>query len=250
MLTSTRRSSIVQALQATGEVSVTALADEFGVSPSTIRRDLNALSKEGRLMRVRGGGGAIEDDPQPFHEVAATQAREKEDIGAAAASLVHDRDVVILDIGTTVEHVARNLRGRPLTVVTASLAAVDVLRDDPVVELVVLGGVLRSSYLSLVGGLTEQALSQITADICFLGASGVRDDGTVLDSTSIEVPVKHAILRASERTVLVAADDKFPGSGVMAVCGPDDIDTVVTTKTATSPGLEHLRRTGTEVITA
>ena len=83
---------------------------------------------------------------------------------------------------------ARHLRGRPVTVMTASLAVVDVLRDDEQVELVVLGGALRRHYLSLVGVLTEDALAQVRADRAFLGASGVRADGQVLDTTGSRCP--------------------------------------------------------------
>ncbi|WP_152190093.1 DeoR/GlpR family DNA-binding transcription regulator [Georgenia satyanarayanai] len=249
MLTTTRRDAILAELHDHGEVAVGRLAARFGVSTSTIRRDLNLLSKQGRLQRVRGGG-AVEPEARPFEAVAGDRTAGRERIGALAASLVRDNDVVVLDIGTTVVQVARHLRGRQVTVVTASLAVVDELREDAVVELVVLGGVLRRSYHSLVGSLPEQALGQITADIAFLGTSGVRDDGSVLDSTSIEVPVKRAILAASERRVLVADDDKFPGSGILAVCGPEGIDTLVTSSTSSSPGLDALRSSGTEVITA
>ncbi|MEE6294936.1 DeoR/GlpR family DNA-binding transcription regulator [Georgenia wangjunii] len=248
MLTSTRRELILAELASAGEVSVARLASTFGVSTSTIRRDLNTLSSQGRLQRVRGGG-AIEPVPRPVEHVTTDRAGSLAVLGARAAALVADRDVVILDIGTTVAEVARHLRGRRVTVVTPSLAVVDVLRDDPVVELVLLGGVLRRSYLSFVGSLPEQALSHITADLCFLGTSGVRDDGSVLDSTSIEVPVKRAILDASERRVLVADADKFPGSGLLAVCGPDRIDVVITTAAADSPGLTQLHHHDTEVIT-
>jgi len=248
VLTTTRRDAILAELQDHGEVAVSRLAERFGVSTSTIRRDLNLLSKLGRLQRVRGGG-AVEPEVRPFAAVAGERAANRSRIGARAAALVKDHDVVVLDIGTTVAQVARHLRGRRVTVVTASLAVVDELRDDPVVELVLLGGVLRRSYLSFVGSLPEQALGQITADIGFLGTSGVRDDGSVLDSTSIEVPIKHAILDASERRVLVADDDKFPGSGLLAVCGPERIDTLVTSPESSSPGLDVLRSHGTEVIT-
>lgn len=249
VLTTTRRDAILAELRAHGEVAVGRLADRFGVSTSTIRRDLNLLSKQGRLQRVRGGG-AVEAEVRPLAAVPGDRARSRERIGARAAELVADNDVVILDVGTTVAQVARHLRGRRVTVVTASLAVVDELREDPVVELVVLGGVLRRSSHSLVGSLPEQALGQITADIGFLGTSGVRDDGSVLDSTSIEVPVKHAIVAASERRVLVADDDKFPGSGVLAVCGPGTLDTLVTSPASSSPGLDALRSHGTEVVTA
>lgn len=248
MLTTTRRDAILAELRDTGEVAVARLAERFGVSTSTIRRDLNLLSKQGRLQRVRGGG-SIEPEVRPFEAVASDRAANRARIGAHAARLVEDDDVVILDIGTTVAQVAHHLRGRRVTVVTASLAVVDALRDDPVVELVLLGGVLRRSYRSFVGTLPEHALSQISADIAFLGTSGVRDDGSVLDTTSIEVPIKRAILGVAERRVLVADDDKFPGSGLLAVCGPDMIDTVVTSPTSSSPGLEVLKSRGTEVIT-
>ncbi|UFU07974.1 DeoR/GlpR family DNA-binding transcription regulator [Ruania halotolerans] len=247
MLRTTRRASIIAALQTSGEVSVQDLADEFGVSLSTIRRDLNELGQEGLLQRVRGGG-SVDPDPAPFHQIAPTHAKEKDRLGRRAAELVRDGDVIICDIGTTVAQVARHLRGRRVTVITASLAVIDALRDSPETELIVLGGVLRPSYLSLVGALTESALSQITADIAFLGASGVRSDGSLLDSTGIEVPVKRAILRAAERSVLVVADDKFPGTGLLAVCGPDSIGTVVTSRHDSNEALDALRRAGSEVL--
>ena len=249
VLTTTRRDAILAELRDSGEVAVARLAVRFGVSTSTIRRDLNLLSKQGRLQRVRGGGAIEQEESRPFETVAQDRVASRERIGAMAARLVQDHDVIILDIGTTVAQVARHLRGRRITVVTASLAVVDALRDDPVVEVVVLGGVLRRSYLSFVGTLPEQALSQITADIAFLGTSGVREDGSVLDTTSIEVPIKRAILTAAERRVLVADDDKFPGAGLLAVCGPEEINTVVTNPTSSSPGLDVLRAQGTEVIT-
>lgn len=248
MLTATRRQTILTELHTAGEVSVAQLAIRFGVSPSTIRRDLNALSEDGRMQRVRGGG-ALDDGDRPFTEVAGNQADKKNLIGARAAQLVRDRDVVILDIGTTVAQVAHHLRGRKITVVTASLAVVDVLRGDSQTELVVLGGVLRNSYLSLVGSLTTQALSQITADICFMGASGIRADGCPMDSTSIEVPIKSAILQSAERRVLVADESKFPGSGVQPYCQPGQIDVLVTTKGGDSVALDALRKHNTEVIT-
>ena len=87
---------------------------------------------------------------------------------------MRDGEVLLLDIGTTTMMLARHLRGRPVTVMTASLAVVDVLRDDEQVELWCSAAALRRPYLSLVGVLTEDALAQVRADRAFLGASGVR----------------------------------------------------------------------------
>lgn len=239
MLVAQRHNVILALVREQGGVSVADLASRLEVSESTIRRDLNELDRLGRLQRVRGGG-AVEADDEPFARVATRHAQEKDRIGALAAGLVRDRDVVLLDIGTTCAAVARHLRGRDVTVVTASLAVVDEMRDDRMVELIVLGGLLRPSYLSMVGTLTQQALAQLSADIAFMGTSGVRPDGTVLDSTGTEVPIKQAIRSVSERTCLVATSDKFPGSGLLRVCALSDLDAVVTTAGPETPGLVGL----------
>lgn len=229
--------AILDRVRETGGASVAELATALAVSASTIRRDLNTLHLTGKLQRVRGGGTA-EADIDSFATVAGRAAGDKDRIGAHAASLVPDRSVVILDIGTTCAAVARHLRGRDVTVVTASLAVADELRDDRGIELLVLGGLLRPSYLSLVGELTLDAIDKLRADIAFLGTSGVRPDGMVLDSTGTEVPIKHAILNRSTRRFLLASADKFPGSGILPVCRLDEFSEVITTADPGTPPLD------------
>ncbi|MBC7724216.1 MAG: DeoR/GlpR transcriptional regulator [Burkholderiaceae bacterium] len=247
MLTSTRRASILRRVAASGEASVLELAESLNVSASTIRRDLNSLDADGLLRRVRGGG-SVEPDREPFQQVATQATSAKERIAERAAALVVDGDVVVLDIGTTAALVARRLAGRRITVITASVAVLDELRDDEGIELILLGGVLRRSYHSLVGSLTEDALSQLRGTICFLGTSGVLADGTVMDSTGAEVPIKRAILTSSARTVLVADDSKFPGTGILSVCPASRIDVVVTS--GEHPTLDVFRTAGSTVILA
>lgn len=249
MLTATRQAKILESVRTGGEVRVDALADHFGVSPSTIRRDLNALSADGLLRRVRGGG-SVEVDDTPFRDVAARDAGEKTAIADRAAELVADDDVVLIDIGTTTALVAERLRGRRITVLTASLAVIDALRDDDVVEVIVLGGALRKNYWSMVGALTEQALAQIRATVCFLGTSGVRPDGSIADTTGMEVPVKRAMIASSDRVVVLADRAKFPGTGLLSVCGPSEISTVVTNTGADEATCSLLEREGVEVLTA
>lgn len=248
MLTVTRHAKILEVLRRSGEVSVDDLADQFGVSSSTIRRDLNALSADKLLKRVRGGG-AVEPDAVPFGETAHQALTEKTRIAMAAAKLVNDGDVVLIDIGTTTALLARFLRGKHITVLTSSLAVVDELRDDEDVEVIVLGGVLRRTYHSLVGILTEQALSQLRAHLCFMGTSGIRRDGYVMDSTGIEVPVKKAMIASSERTIVLADGSKYPGAGLLTVCAPSEIHTLITNNDADAATLELFRSAGAEVLT-
>ena len=120
----------------------------------------------------------------------------------------------MIDIGTTTLALARHLHGRKLTVITSSLAVVEELLPDPEIELVVLGGIVRRNYRSLVGVLAEDALRQLCADIAFLGASGIRRrDLSVMDTTMVEVPIKRGMIAAARRRVLLADAEKFSMRG-------------------------------------
>ena len=249
MLTTTRQAHILNSLRADGQVTVEELADQFGVSSSTIRRDLKALSTEGLLRRVRGGG-SLEPDHVPFIDVQQQQPEEKSRIAALAATLVNDGDIVLLDIGTTTALLARALRGRRITVVTSSLAVVDQLREDDAIELIILGGAVRTNYQSMVGTLTEQALAQIRATVCFLGTSGIRADGTIMDTTGMEVPIKRAMIESSQRVVVLADATKLPGVGLLSVCGPEELDAVITDAAPDAEPMLALRDADVEVMFA
>lgn len=249
MLPYQRQSEIVRRLRTEGTVAVPDLAHALGVTSSTIRRDLAHLDGQGSVHRVHGGA-ALRDDADlelPFSVVATADANDKDAVARAAAAEVVDGQVVLLDIGTTAMSLAGHLRGRSITVVTSSLAVFDMLREDPAVDLILLGGTVRRAYQSMVGVLTEDALAQVRVDHAFLGTSGVRPDGQVLDSTKVEVPVKRAMIRAADRVVLLADRHKFPGTGALRVCDITDIDLLVTNKGADEATLRTCARAGVEV---
>lgn len=239
-------------LHAAGPTAVRDLATTLGVSASTIRRDLARLGARGALERVRGGAHVADDADvdRPFAQVVATDTSDKDAVAAKAAEMVGDGDVLLLDIGTTVMRLAHHLRRRPVTIITSNLAVFDVLRDDPAVELVLLGGVVRQTYLSLVGMLTQGALREVRANYAFVGTSGVRTDGEVLDSTRVEVPIKTAMMRAADTTVLLADKHKFPGTGALRVCNVIDVDVLVTNGGADERTLRTCAAAGVEVMLA
>lgn len=249
MLPHQRHETILRTLRAEGPAAVRTLAERLGVSQATVRRDLEQLEQEGRLTRVYGGAVPTADHDEPFAQVAGVRVEAKDAIAARCAEMVKDGDSVLLDIGTTAHRLARLLHGRSLTVITSNLAVYEELADDPEIQMVVLGGIVRRSYRSLVGFLTEDALRQVHADRLFLGTSGVRSDGQVMDTTMVEVPVKRAMIAASEQVVLIADADKFPGTGIARVCGPEDLHAVVTNATADPATCAALRDAGVEVVT-
>lgn len=253
-----RHERILAALAGGGQ-TVGNLAESLGVSESTIRRDLDILARAGRLERMYGGAilttgsranitdsGVIED---PLRTDTAPDADLRQRMAHRAAELVSDGDVVVLDIGSTTPLVARALRGRPVTVITSNLAVFDELRDDDAVELVLLGGVLRRNYQSLVGPLAEQVIGQLSADTMFLSCTGVRG-GRVVDNMAVEAPIKQALIAASQSIVLLASELKFPGTGAMRLCALDEVDVLITTPGTPEHELEDSREAGRKVIIA
>lgn len=226
MLPVERRRHILRAVRSR-PAQVGELAQALGVSEMTVRRDLRDLERAGKLTRVHGGAVSVASEP-PFAEIAVERPEQKDRIGAAAAALVEDGQTVMLDIGTTTLQLARHLRGRELTVITSNLAAYEELLPEASIELVLLGGVVRRNYRSLVGVLAEDALRQLRADVAFLGASGVGEDLEVMDTTMVEVPIKRAMMAAALRSVLLVDSAKFAMRGVVRYCSALELDAVVT----------------------
>ncbi len=249
VLAERRHQLILRALRSGGPAAVTDLSEQLGVSPATVRRDLVKLEEEGLLTRVHGGA-VVDEGDQPFAEVAEVRVPEKDAIAVQAASMIQDGESVLLDIGTTAYRLARQLHGRRITVITSNLVVYEELADDEDIELVLLGGMVRREYRSLVGFLTEDNLRQLHADWLFLGTSGVRPGGQVMDTTVVEVPVKRAMIRAGERVVLLADRAKFPGTGMAKVCGPEELDMVVTDAPVDAATRSALEEAGVRVVVA
>ena len=203
------------------------LAESFGVSEMTVRRDLRSLARAGQLERVHGG--AVDAGAEPgFSQIEVERFDIKDRLGRAAAAMVEDGMTVMIDIGTSTLQMARHLHGKQITVVTTNLAIVEELLPDPDIELVLPGGIVRRNYRSLVGVLAEDSLRQLKSDMAFIGCSGVDVELGVWDTTMVEVPIKRLMLGGADCTVMIADAAKFSMTGVVRVCGPESIDHVVT----------------------
>jgi DeoR/GlpR family transcriptional regulator of sugar metabolism len=249
LLPAQRRQLILRAVRGGRGAEVVDLAQRFEVSEMTVRRDLAQLAQEGELIRVHGGAVSVREEP-PFAEIAVERREAKERIGRAAAELVRDGQTVMIDIGTTTLELARRLRDRELTVITSSIAVLEELFPCEGIELISLGGVVRRNYRSLVGVLAEDMLRQLTADISFIGASGIRPDLSIMDTTMVEVPIKRGMIAAADRVVLLADAAKFSMGGIVRVCGADELQAIVTDAPRDEPALRELERARVEVVHA
>ena len=246
VLAEQRHQLILRALRSGGTVSVTDLAEQLGASAATVRRDLLKLEEDGLLTRVHGGA-VVEDRPAPFAEAAEAQVPEKDAIAARAAELIEDGQSVILDSGTTVHRLARRLHGRRITVITNNLGVYEELLPDESVELMLLGGMVVRESRMLDGFMAEDNLRQVHADWLFMGACGVRPGGQVMDTTVAEVPARRAMISAGDKVVLLADATKFPGTGMVKICDPGELDLVITTTSAHDATCTALEEAGVRV---
>jgi DeoR/GlpR family transcriptional regulator of sugar metabolism len=259
VLAAERRHLVLRAVGAHRTVTVAGLAHRLNVSPMTIRRDLEVLASAGKLTRVHGGAvpAPVSANNVPAAAPGSFQANqvhrlaEKDRIGAAAAALVRDGETILLDVGTTTLQLARHVRDRLLTVITSNLAAYEELLAADNIELILLGGVVDRHYRSSAGFLAEEALRQVRADRVFLSASAIRgSDLSVLDDTAVDLRLKRGMIAAASQVVLLVDAEKFSRSRPARVCGPDELDILVTDASAPEDILAAFESAGVQVIRA
>lgn len=206
-----RQADIVAHVRAVGRVSVEDLAERFGVTPQTIRRDLGLLSDRGLLQRFHGGAVATSGVANFAYEARRRLAtEEKRRIGLKAASLIPDDSSLVINIGTTTEQVATALRGkRGLMVITNNVNVVNILQGFEGIEVIIAGGVVRHADGGVVGEAAVDFIRQFRVDHAVIGASAIDEDGTLLDYDYREVKVARAIIEGARRTILVADSMKY-----------------------------------------
>ncbi|SDD29928.1 DeoR/GlpR family DNA-binding transcription regulator [Belnapia rosea] len=209
----TRREAILAAIAA-GEADVDGLAARFGVSPSTIRRDLQRLSAERAIARTYGGAMLA-----PMAEEQSLGAREgmnrgaKAAIAAAALDLVPEGETLILDGGSTIAAFGRLLRGRRHRIITNNLPLIALLADQPGIELVVLGGAVRPISMSTSGPLAEAALRCLTADRLLTSADGLMPGLGLCEATLEQVSLKSLMMQRAAAVTVLADASKLGRAG-------------------------------------
>ena len=205
-----RQELMLQFIQEHKRATVDELMEHFSVSAATVRRDLDALEKQGLVRRFRGGAMLEQAPPElPALQRAAEQAEEKARIGKAAAHLVADGETIFLGSGTTVLEVAKNLHGKKgLTVITNSLLVVNELAHDEEIDTVVIGGMLRHSELSMIGHIAEQALAEVRASKVFMGIRAIDLKNGLTNDYLPETLTDRAILNIGAQTIILADHTK------------------------------------------
>ncbi|MDT8858140.1 DeoR/GlpR family DNA-binding transcription regulator [Paracoccaceae bacterium Fryx2] len=230
MALSFRQVEILEIARSEGRVVVEVLAERFGVTLQTIRRDLTDLAEAGHLDRVHGGAVFRTGVSNiGYEERRRMNEAAKAAIGRRCAQAIPDNCSMILNLGTTTEAVARELLNhRQITVVTNNMNVANILVANDSCEIMVAGGGLRRSDGGLVGDLTTEFIEQFKVDFAIIGTSALDRDGDLLDFDLAEVRVSKAIIRQSRKTYLVTDASKIDRSAPVRLASLAEIDALFT----------------------
>jgi DeoR family transcriptional regulator, aga operon transcriptional repressor len=248
-----RQQKILEFLNRQQRISVIDICKMFSISEATARRDLEVLTEQNHLQRVHGGAISLKEAPPelPILQREATESDEKKRIGLAAASMINDGETIFLGSGTTVLEATRALKEhKGLTVVSNSLPVLNTLSGLPNITVVALGGVLRSSELSFIGHITEQALAEVRADKVLIGVHAINLEHGLTNDYLPETMTDRAILK-SGREVIVLADHTKMNTVSTAFMAPiTSIHKLITDRETPEEFIAVLKEKGIEVIVA
>jgi DeoR/GlpR family transcriptional regulator of sugar metabolism len=249
-----RQHEIARIVEASGRARVAELAEHFGVSAVTIRKDLQVLEEERRVVRTHGGAIATGTDrPElAFRVRERLQRDEKAAIGAAAAARVGDGESIVLDASTTALYLARELKLRRawhgLTVVTNSIPIASELAGHPGVTVLMLGGRVRWEALSVVGPLGDDFFERVNVQKAFLGAAGFTIEAGLTDAMEEEAHIKRAMVAAAREVHALVDHTKWGRVASATFCRTDRITDIFTGREAPAEILGELVGAGIEVI--
>ncbi len=225
-----RRIAILQNLQQNGRALVDDLAVFFNTTPQTIRKDLNALAEESKVMRFHGGASLLAGIEYTGFDARESISRsEKEKIGKAAAKLIPNNAAIIINAGTTTAAVARSLGHHTgLKVVTDNVNIANDLRGFGGLEVMVPGGVVRRSDGAILGEATVDFIRQFRTDIAIIGASAIATDGSLLDYDLREASVARAIIENARHVILASDSTKFDRAAPVCIGHLSQVQTLVT----------------------
>ena len=250
VLNEERRRAILNLLNREGRVLVVDLARQFETSQVTIRKDLEMLDAHGLVHRTHGGAlpagdGALADPT--LREKEKLHRREKLRIAEAAARMVQEGQVVILDSGTTTTAIARALRNsHNLTIVTNAVNIATELAGARV-EVILTGGTLRRNSFSLVGPIAEDTLRRLSADILFLGVDGFDVHYGLSTPNLLEAKVNRVMVEISRKVVAVCDASKFGRRSLSQILSSSGLHQVITDRTVPKSDLRTLKKAGIEV---
>jgi DeoR family fructose operon transcriptional repressor len=246
-----RQAKIEAYLQKAEFASLEELAQQVGVSVSTVRRDVAALEGNKVVRRTHGGARTLQPktDEFVFNVRDTHQVTEKEAIGEACAALVEPGQNVIIDSGTTCFHVAKRLGDKVAQIITNSLPVANFFSASNRHEVHVSGGVIYPRLGVLVGPHAVDTFSRMHADVAILSGSGISEDG-IYNSHALLVDIQRAMIAGAAKVIFCLDHTKFGRRSTFFLSDFSAVDVVVTDSLAPESLVTALRTKGLEVVVA
>ena len=252
MLIDERRQSILKWIMEEEYLTLEDLAKRLNVSLMTVRRDLGRLQQQGFVKRVRGG--AVKVLTEPVYQIKSNSRKkihyeEKQKIARYAVEhFVSDREIIIMEGGTTVSAMGPHLNIENLTVLTNGLNVVNVAASfTPRIELICSGGHYLEKEFVFVGSEAESVISSYRATRCFFGGDGLTIEDGLLEWNMPVIGVKRAMIGSAQQNILLIDSSKFGVSSLLPAIPLADIDVIVTDTGAPADFVEALRSHGVDV---
>ena len=251
MITYERRQSLLDVLRKQPGLRVPELARVLGVSEGTVRNDLNALEREGRLKRVHGG--AVLNDQNEFQNNSFVR-RYKQNVAAKiaiaqeAALLINDGDSIFLDASSTDYYLALELsKRRDLRIVTNGFEVARELAENPTHNVILIGGVVNNSSSSVTGLLSERIIEEMSIEKTFLACSGFSMDRGMTEILLAEAQIKRKVIGSSQALYALVDSSKFGKEDLTSFASPQKIHRLFTDDGISQEWLGRLNDAGVEV---
>ena len=252
MLNLERVDYIMQELRMKKAVYVNQLAEKFYVSPSTIRRDLNVLEKEGLIRRTYGGAVLIEHPSSeiPYFVRKSENQVAKDIICELASDLVAEDQFIFLDVTSSAAFMVRHLQNKSnLKILTNSAQiALDCLDKLPSARVFCTGGWMSSFSRGFIGETARQRIEEFHTDLLFFSARSVSLEDGITDVNEEDIYLKQQMLKGARKSVFLCDDSKFDKTSYRLVCKLEDIDYLVTNKRPSDIWISRLESSGVEII--
>jgi DeoR/GlpR family transcriptional regulator of sugar metabolism len=248
---SERMEHVLRLLETRDYVQVAELSQAFAVSEVTVRSDLTELARQGLVARIRGGVRALQHGQSEvgFDLRLRLEVDRKRAIARAAAAMVDEGEAVALDASTTAYYLALELRSkRELVVVTNGLLVATALADAPGITVLVTGGMLRLSAMSLVGDFGADVLRTTRINKGFLGARGLSLSRGLMDLNPDEVRIKQEMADACEQVYGIFDGTKWHRSALLAFVSVEELAGIITDSSAPTVEVDAWRAAGVDVI--
>jgi len=228
-----RRDDICELLKGKNILSISELSSILNISKITIRRDLDYLAKEKKIIKTHGGAiiQSSKDYEPPYMIRSLKMIEQKKAIGKIAASLIPENSLIFIDVGTTLLELAENLpTDKNISVITNWLPIAEKLGKKMFSKLFLLGGKVNCREMSIIGNYPLEFLKDFNIEICFIGVGGISIDHGLTDYTFEEVEMKKQMIKRAKRKIVLADHTKFDRLASIKICELSDIDTIITSE--------------------